>query len=92
MLDFTTPYKVLVNKKSWDKHNSKNKVNDVLIEKLPEKQKEALSSDRKASKLVKISFIFGRILKIILNLKVVLNHNYDNDFQVWSLKWKFLKP
>ena len=26
-----------------------------------------------------------------MNLKL-LNHNYDNDFQVWSLKWKFLKP
>ena len=92
LLDFTTPYKVLVNKKSWDKH--KNKVNDVLIEKLPEKQKE---TSRKVSKFVKIdqfaenSISICRNLKNHLNLKL-LNHNYDNDFQVWSLKWKFLKP
>ena len=48
MLDFTTPYKVLVNKKSWNQHNSKNNVN--TIEKLPEKQNEAPTSARKVLK------------------------------------------
>ena len=52
MLDFTTPYKVLVNKKSWNQHNSKNNVN--TIEKLPEKQNEAPTSDRKVSKNISI--------------------------------------
>ena len=48
MLDFTTPYKVLVNKKSWNQHNSKNNVN--AVEKLPEKQNEAPTSARKVLK------------------------------------------
>ena len=52
MLDFTTPYKVLVNKKSWNQHNSKNNVN--AVEKLPEKQNEVPTSDRKASKKIPI--------------------------------------
>ena len=55
MLDFTTPYKVLVNKKSWNQHNSKNNVN--AVEKLPEKQNEAPTSDRK---VLKISIFWNR--------------------------------
>ena len=67
LLDFTTPYKVLVNKKSWDKH--KNKVNDVLIEKLPEKQKETPTIDRKVSKFVKIDQFAQNSISICRNLK-----------------------
>ena len=61
MLDFTTPYKVLVNKKSWNQHNSKNNVN--TIEKLPEKQNESRTSDRKVWKIYQFSEI-DQLVKI----------------------------
>ena len=54
ILDFTTPYKVLVDRKSWEKHDSKNKVNEVEVqpnnEQLPNVPEESPTSDRKASK------------------------------------------
>ena len=74
LLDFTTPYKVLVNKKSWDKH--KNKVNDV--EKLPEKHKETPTIDRKVSKFVKIDQFSENSISICRNLK--------NNFELETFK------
>ena len=54
ILDFTTPYKVLVDRKSWEKHDSKNKVNEVPLEpnneQLSNVPEESPTSDRKASK------------------------------------------
>ena len=60
MLDFTTPYKVLVDRKSWEKHDSKSKVpvNDVPIQtttgndtdEKPQNLQEAPTSDRRVSK------------------------------------------
>ena len=53
ILDFTTPYKVLVERKSWEKHDSKNKPDEIPLqtdnEQLPNNLEESPPNDRKAS-------------------------------------------
>ena len=53
ILDFTTPYKVLVERKSWEKHDSKNKPDEIPLqtdnEQQPNNLEELPPNDRKAS-------------------------------------------